>query len=298
MTWLLFALIGPSLWALANVADSALRKKWIANDWALAWIFSLLRLPVLIALFLVANPFQAEARVVALMTLSGFLLSLPYLFYYRALKTDDSSLVAVFIQTIPVFNLMISAVFLRERLTMTQGLAFGLLFSAGLLAALRLKGGRLKFRSTFGLLLLSSILWAISDVLYKATIDSFPTYMDGFSLYMLGSGLTTLALLGPALKTHPIRILTKLPSAGLALIMVSLAGGFLGTTAFTYALTLGKVSLTSVLMGIQPLVAFGINWGLAKTTTSVPSEAMDRHSLWMKAISFGLVLAGLAVLEM
>jgi drug/metabolite transporter (DMT)-like permease len=297
MVWLILSLSGPTLWALANVLDSGLRKKWIKDEWALTWLAALLRIPVLVVLLLISNPFRAGLVPVALMLLSGLLLSLPYLLYYRALKTEDSSRIAVFVQMIPVFNLLTSALFLHERLTLNQTVAFVILLSAGLMAALRLTGHKLKISSNFFLLLFASFVWSVSDTLFKGTITAFPHYLDGFTLYTLGSELVLFVLIGHALKARPFKLLREMAPVGWTLILGSTFGGLLGTVAFTFALTLGKVSLTSVMMGVQPLAAFAINGILARTTHSIPPEQSDRKNLILKLISFGLVIIGLIALE-
>ena len=286
------------LWALANVMDGALKKNLIADEVALSWLITAIRLPVVLAMLAYSLPFSAEPKAIGLMLLSGLLLTFPLTFYYKALAHEDPSRIALILQSVPVFNLLIAYFTLNESLTSMQAIAFSILILAGMIAALRhtIKGWRLS--QAFGLILLASFLWAVSDVLFKAASPAFPHYLDGFTLYMLGSFLTSFLFLAET-KGHILRAMLKAmsPKAWGYVITTSL-GGFLGSAAFTFALTLGKVSLTSVLMGVQPLFVFGLGIGLHRFSRTIAPEDTSKKALLMKGLSFALVVAGLALLEM
>jgi len=298
MTWLIFALLGPSLWALGYVLDSALRRKFIPDELSLTWVMSALRIPVVVGLLFFFNVFAAGAKPFLFLLLSGFLLTLPYWFYYNALKGEEVSRIAVMIQTIPIFNLLISHFTLHERLTPLQGVAFFLLLLAGFIAALKPEGKKIKISSVLGLILFASFLWAISDVLFKAYSAAYTHYWDAFTTYLLGGLFTTALLFRPMVRRSPKKLFRNLSIKGWVYVLCSYTSGTLGTVAFTYALTLGKVSLTSVMMGVQPLLVLVFGVAFYPIIPELTREDISKKSLLLKGISFVLVLAGLAVLQL
>ena len=256
MTWLFFALLGPSLWALGNVLDGALRRKFIPDDLTLTWVMAAIRLPVALALLFFTHVLVAGTAPFLFLLLSGFLLTAPLWFYYKALKGEEVSRVVVMVQTVPIFNLIISHFTLNERLTWVQGGAFALLMFAGIIAAIKpSEGHRFRLSPALFLVLFASLLWAVSDVLFKAYSSSYSGYWDAFAAYLLGSSILALIALKPRGAHSPIKTIRALSSRGWIFVLISCASGTVGSVAFTYALTLGKVSLTSVMMGVQPLVA-------------------------------------------
>jgi drug/metabolite transporter (DMT)-like permease len=297
MTWLLFALLGPTLWAFGNVLDGALRRKFIPDDLTLTWVMSALRMPIALGLLFFTQVFSAGFWPFIILLISGFLLTMPFWFYYKALKKEDVSRIVVLIQIVPIFTLVIGHFVLNEQLTGIQGIAFLLLLSAGICAALKPTKKKLKLSSALLLMILATFLWAISDVLFKAYSASYGSFWDAYTAYLLGGSLTVFVLYKPMRRTAPKKIFRTLSFRGWVYVLLSYAFGTLGTVAFTYALTLGKVSLTSVMMGVQPLVALVIGVVLAPLLPELVKEDLSKKSLILKAISFVLVIAGLAVLQ-
>jgi len=297
MTWLIFALLGPIFWGLANVMDSALRRKFVQNDAALTWMVAISRLPFFI-LFFALSGFKAPGLAdLGWMILGGALWTLPFFFYYRALKLEDPSRIALLEQTIPLFTLLIAFFALGERLTANQGIAFGLLILAGILASLKQTLGRWRLSPAFALILLATLLWAASDVIFKKFEPSFAGFLGAFGFYFLGSSLTALAMLAMPRGKHILDHFKALSGKAWASVAATEIGGILGSLSFAYALTLGKASLTSVMIGIQPLAAFLIGLGLAPLMKEISHEDIGKKALLLKGTSFALVVVGLAILE-
>ena len=67
--------------------------------------------------------------------------------------------------------------------------------------------------------------------------------------------------------------------------------------SFGYALTLGKASLTTVILGVQPLFVFLLGVVLGPIIPSFHLEDTSRKALAFKGISFALVIGGLILLQ-
>jgi drug/metabolite transporter (DMT)-like permease len=233
------------------------------------------------------------------MIICGMLWILPFLFYFKALETEDTSRVSVFLQMVPAFTLLNAFFILDEKLTLSQGLSFGLLLLAGLLASLKTMSGKWRPGVAFAWLTLSCLLWSLSDVLFKKFEPAFATFNSAFATYLLGSSLVALLLLiHPKMRKGSLVSLCRLPGRAWAIIGVDVTVGVVGTILFNYALTLGKASLTAAMMGVQPLAAFLIGIGLAPLMREISREDVSKRALLLKLGAFVLMVAGLAALGM
>jgi len=299
MVWLILALSGPIFWGASNVLDSALRRHYVKSDWALAWLMAVGRLPfALFFLFLGGWNFPDWISVFW-MLISGALWTLPFLFYFEALQTEDTSRVSIFLQMVPAFTLINAFFILDEKLTATQGIAFGLLLLAGLLASLKAFRGKWHLSLAFAWLTLSCLLWSLSDVLFKKFEPAFDNFNCAFAILLIGSFLVAALLsIHPKKRKESIDPLDRLPARAWIMACVDVSVSVLGTLLFNTALTLGKASLTSAMMGIQPLAAFLIGIGLTPFMKDISREDVGKRTLLLKLGAFVLMMAGLVVLGM
>lgn len=296
--WLLFALLAPMLWALTNILDGALRKNFVKNNFALTWIFALSRLPFAILFFMVAGVHIPSTTSVIMMFLGGVFWTLPVILYFKALEKEEPSRVSLLMQFVPVFTLILASIFLGESLTSTQAIAFVILILGGALASVKKMNGKWHWSSAFILIMLATFLWATSDILFKKFEVEFESFMAGFAIYFLGSFIFSLVSLAhPKGRKNVMKYFTKLPAKAWWMIKASLLAGIGGSVAFAYALTLGKASLTSVLIGTQPLFVLVIGLILACFIKGVEKETLSKNALLLKSASFALILTGLVLLS-
>ena len=296
--WLFFALLAPTLWALTNVMDGALRRNFIKNDMALTWMTAVSRLPFVILLFIITGFKLPSIPIVFLMMFAGILWTLPMFFYYKALKEEDPSRVSLLIQLVPIFTLPIAFLAIHERLTSFQIIAFVLLIVAGALAGIKKFMGSWRFSKAFFMIAISCFLWAISDVIFKKIEPSFPNFLSAFAVDFLGGFLVSFFIFfTPKNKSKILSAFSNLPIKAWIMIILSVISGIVGGLSFNYALTLGKASLTSVLMGIQPLLVLALGLLLKLFVKEISKEDIGLNALLFKGLSFAFVIAGLILLQ-
>src|SRR5690348_3957515 len=94
MVWLIPALVAPFFFALANMADATLTNRRITSMWALLFFVSVLNILYVPAIFPFDAPHWPTAHQWPVFLLIGFT-NAAYLFpYYRALQSDDTSVVS------------------------------------------------------------------------------------------------------------------------------------------------------------------------------------------------------------
>lgn len=297
-SWLLFALMAPFLWALTNVLDSALRRHFIKDELAFTWVTSAARLPFVVLLLLFGGfqipPFPASV----FLFLGGVLWTLPFLFYYKAMEIEEPSRIALLMQLVPVFTLTIAYFALGERLTFFQSTAFILLILGGGLAGVRRFEKQWHLSKAILYLVVAGFLWASSDILFKKYELVSADFFSAFSMYFLGSFALSLALLFHSRgRKRILPHFKKLTRRAWVILITSLTAGMAGSVAFTYALTIGKASLTAVLIGAQPLFVLGFGLLFARWGSEFHKEDLTRPALMMKGISFLLIFAGLIFLN-
>lgn len=295
--WFLLSLFVPVAWGFANVLDSASRRHFIKSDAALTWFLTVTRLPVIAAIILFAGFHPAETPVMLLMLFSGFLWMAPFILYYKALEFEEPSIVILILQTMPVFIYFIAYALLGETLDFTQWIGFVVLLLGGFLAAMKRLHGIWHMSRAFWIMLVASIFWAFSDVLFKKYAADFETFWDALAVYLAGGVIAGIAMMARShVRTELLHNFSTLSIRGWTFIIVTQIIGLGGTIALTYAFILGKVSLTSVVSGIQPLVAFGAGILLSRFIPEVKAEKSDSTSLTLKTLAFIFTLTGLALL--
>jgi drug/metabolite transporter (DMT)-like permease len=299
-SWLFFALSGPVLWALGNVMDGTLRRNFIKNEMALTWLSAIGRLPFLISLFAVTGFNFPSTPIVLLMIFTGILWILPMVFYYKAMdQEEDTSRVSLLIQLVPIFALPIAYFTIHERLTVFQMIAFVILIVAGALAGMKKRMGSWKMSKALFLIALSCFLWAVSDVLFKILAPYFTDYLSAFTVYFLGGFMVSFILfLFPSGRSDIFKSIKGLPKKAWVMVFVSLMAGIIGSLGFNYALTLGKVALTSVIMGVQPLLVIILGITLRLFIKDISKEDLSINALIFKGLSFIFLVIGLAFLQL
>lgn len=285
-------------WAMTNPLDAALRRYFVQDDVALTWFLTLFRFVLAFILFFIFGGVVEFNWVLVALFVAGMLWTLPLYFYYKALEFEEPSRVALFSQTLPIFVLLIAVIFIGEELSVSQLVAFGFIFTGGVLAAFKKMNQKWHFSSAFFLILLATFLWASSDVMFKHFSAQFPDFTSAFLLYFIGAGLPALFVFVWPKKVLKISKSFKgLPLRAWVILVLSMLFGIAGSAVFAFALTLGKASLTAVLVGLQPLFAFAFGWIFSLFVKEVKPESLVAESLLLKGVSLVVILLGLFYLS-
>lgn len=297
-SWLFFSLLPPIFWGCANVLDSVTRRRFVTNDLALTWFISVTRLPVILILVALYGLPVATPSALFFMFLSGVLWMLPFVLYYKAMEFEEPSVVILILQIMPVFIYIIAYFLLGEKLTPFQWGGFALLLIGGLLAALKRMKNTWRVSKALWIMIAAGLLWAFADVLFKQYAVAFKTFWDAMTVYLFGGfvgGVAMTEIAGRGIR-HYALFFRRLSARAWKFIIITQIIGFAGTIALAYAVTLGKVSLTSVIGGIQPLLVFAFAIPLSKFIPEVSPENNDKSSLALKGAAFILTIGGLLFL--
>ena len=292
MLWILFAIIANVLFAVSNLFDKFLIEKRVRDPLALTvfggWIDLLFTLIiVLIHGLSITGPLQA-----GVLLLSGVLVELALIPYFKALSLEDASRISPLFQSMPVFVLLLSSVFLRETLTHRQMLGFLLILSGSFIVSMhKTDAGIFKIRKAFWWVLLASILWALPAVMFKFVVVK-QTFWDALALEFFGVaiGATILFFL---YKTRVLAQIGDIGAGTWSILNINELIYIAGRVSNFYAITLGLVSLVAVLGGTIPLFVFLFGLMLSLWFPGIIKEDITRASIVTKISSIILVSCGL-----
>ncbi len=297
-SWLLFALLTPFLWGFSNAMDTAVRRHFLKSDLAATVFLAFTRLPLILVFFLIFPPQENFSTNALWMIFGGLIWMAPFILYYRSMAFEEASRVVLLLQLNSLFILIFAFFMIGERLSIGQIPAFILLLTGGVLAAFKPSDHHgWRFSKAFIFMLLAGISWSLSDVIFKKFEPAFPNFWSAFSWYLLGSFLMgPLSLVTKNMRRELRATFTKVTRRGWFLLIINQISGLGGTMLFAYALTLGKASLTSVFLGIQPLFSFLWTLILPRMIPEVEREDTHRKILLFKALAFIFIIGGLIFL--
>ena len=296
--WLLFAILAPLLWGMSHPIDAGLRRNFIKKEEELTWFFAFFHLPLAILAFFIFKVDIVFNLDTLFIVLAGTFWTLPSYFYFKSVKFESASRVALLLQMIPLCTLFLAYLFIGESLSVSQLLAFIIILFGGILAAVRIKKDTFHLSKAFWFILIGSMMWAISNVSFKYFEPGFDGYTSAFVYYFFGSGLPALFLL-----LHPKKLKAAaknfkcLPAKVWGMLILGRSASLGGSLSLTYALTLGKASLTSVMTGVQPIFALLFGYIFAVFFKFIPRESLDMKKLGIKGLSLAIIIVGLILLQ-
>ena len=187
-------------------------------------------------------------------------------FYYRAMSVEKSSHLSLLFRLGPVFTLVLSAIFIHERLTTAQYAGFGISFIGGVFLVIGQNGGVLRINRSTRDALMTSLMGAILGVLTVYLLRHY-TFWQTFLMIRVGAVLGTVLLLGGRGTWNTSRTLLSLPRRDSSILLaeqiIRLGVGFLHTWAVAQ---IASASLVAVLSGLFPLYV----WLIAVLTRQEP----------------------------
>lgn len=234
---------------------------------------------------------------IALLAGGLFLFWLLYLF--EALDIGEASRVLPVIGGLmPILILILSFLFLGERLNWQQILAFFLLVLGSALITLKFGGQKRNLAKAVKFISLAILFGAISLILIKYVYIK-QGFINGFVWSRLGIFLTTLLfLISPNLR-QSIFETGRQAKEGLSLLLVSnkaLAGG--ASLLINLAISLGSVSLVNALQGIQYAFLLILTLFLSKKFPEILKEKISGWILLQKILAILFIGGGLVILSL
>lgn len=161
--WLLYALLAPAFYAIAEVFDNFLVNKEFKHPMTLVFYSYLFNLIFIPALFIVSPPSLPPLHTLPIFFVLG-LVGVGYLYpYYRGLKSDDTSVVISFFAIGRIFVPVLAFLIVGEVLDIQQYVGIGCIIIS--VVALGLHQGRKHFR-------FSKAIWYIGSAAFLLAFEA------------------------------------------------------------------------------------------------------------------------------
>lgn len=305
MTWFLYALLAAILMTLINFGDKFIVESQVPNPLALIVFLSFFNLLAGLVLWAFVGfellPFNQSA----LLIIAGMTPALAGFFYFQAVSRTETTRIVILSQLSPIFTLILSVLFLNESLSLQQLLGFGLILVAAIAVTLQRSKSSVDdvdepLWDVFILMIITNIIAAGGLVLTDSLVNSLITDVRSLTL------VTAYAGVGYWLGGMLLLFVPRVRQAFLyhiqhtnAKALLSLSGVesifVIRQFVLFMALTLGPVSLVSVIGSLNVFFAVAFGWVLTLWQPHIFKEDISRSNLiqkfaWATVAFIGIIL--------
>ena len=214
---------------------------------------------------------------------SGIMYVLSGRYYYRAMAVEDASRVSLLLRSRMICILLLSIVFLQEKLTMLQYVGCGLSMAGGLIVTLERVKGRFHLGPGAQAALMCNLCGSLGFIA-KAYLLRYYTFWETFSMLRVGTILGIILVLKLRGILEGGRAFSSLRLQDGSVLMAGQLVRFLSALCSTFAFSrVGSVAIMSVLSGLSPLYVKLMEIGTKHTI------AWD-NGLWRGVAAFTMLL--------
>ncbi|RJQ35259.1 DMT family transporter [Candidatus Parcubacteria bacterium] len=298
MSWFLFALIGPFLYALTNHIDKHLLDKHFKQGGVGTLVlFSSLLSGAALPFIFWADPqaLTVSSKHVFMLAMVGILNVAVLWCYLLALRKEEASVAIVFYQLVPVFGLILGYFLLSETISHFQFIAMTIIILGATIISFEIdveNNFKLR-RETVTLMLAASFFWALGSVLFKYIALEENVWRSLFWEHL------TLVLVGvflfaciPSYRRHFLTALRTNSAPILSLNFLNEGLYILGNIVFSFAYLLGPISLILLVDSFQPIFVLAIGIFLTLFFPNFTREKIHLKHLVQKALAMSIVIFG------
>lgn len=293
--WLFLALLAPGVYAVVNFIDKLIIQKYVSDYKGLPLFSAIASTIIGIILWLVSGHRLLTLNDALIALLIGMLTLWAFVFYFKAIAEEETSVAIVLFQTIlPILVLIMSSVFLKEIISQRQFLGFILILLATIGISIKKSQTFFKFSPALVNSFFASLFWAISYILFKFISDSNSFWtLISFVNFGLGLGGLVLYLFFPTIKKSFFKTFKKMKKPALGYIFFNEILYIVAKFMFFLAISLGPVALVSILESSQ--VFYGIIYGFILTLLfpKIYTEDISKKGISKKFLMGVLAFTGI-----
>ena len=293
MTWMLFALLTPVLWALGDVAEKFQLDR-VFKHWLSYFTFAYLAWSVIVLAIFLAKPIAIDTTHIVMALASGLLNTVGTVFYLKAASKEEASRVVPLAYMSVVFVAVLSYVFLGE--------AFGLLTYAGM-AMLIIGAALMSYRKTdgkllpvtpvLGMIMLSALMNASSHIIDKSFLGNYDYWTLLFWSYFGGLAVVAWFMLDKRNHVHLPRLNDFTGRRKVLVLVVStILVYFVADLAWLVAVSNAPVSIVAALSTTEPLFVLVLAVASSVFTPKLLKEEIGRSKIALKLLAIALIALG------
>ena len=298
----LFGILASFLWGLTNHIDkyllSGIDKS--KNNIKVLLVFStFIAGLVLTPFWLILSKFKVSISLISLICvlLASIIYILATYSYYKAIEKNDTSIVVVMFQLIPVFSYILALILFKESLTIHEIIGSILIILSAIIISFDFnnKNNTNRFKALL-FMLLASLLYATYFILFDVAIRHSSYYSCAFWYQMGFLGIGIILLCIKAFRLPFINAIKKNGKKYLYLNITNEALNLIGNLLVNYANVALPIALVTVLTGFEGAFAFIIG---VLGTIFIPKyikEDLNKTIVIQKVFCIILGIIGLIIL--
>ncbi len=298
MSWFFIAIIGPFLYAVTNYIDKILLEKYFKQGGvgALLLFSSLISIFALPFLFIV-DPTVLDVNFsnIIILIIKG-ILSVGVLWCYLiALNNDETSVVIVFYQLVPVIGSILGYFFLGELLTQNQIISMAIIILGTTIISFEIdldNNFHLR-KKTIIPMLFASVFWAIGSVIFKSVALEENLWRSLFweHLVIVIVGLCIFIFI----TSYRKNFISLIKSNSRKILSLNVLNEFLyisGNVVVSFAYLLAPIGLVLLSESFQPIFVLIIGIILTIFFPNLTTEKIKAKHIWQKILAIGLTGIG------
>ncbi|MBR3230770.1 EamA family transporter [Candidatus Saccharibacteria bacterium] len=306
MNWLALVAIAISCDAtrifIDNYTSDVYFKKIGAVSQKLFYGYVYILLAIVILLCTGFNFFTTDYTVIGLILLSGALVGVAGIPYYKALEIEDSTDLGIFIQLAPILYLILGWFFLNDTFSPLQLIAFSIILLAPFIIILttRRRSRKTKLKAVFYIFIYVLVSVIGNLIFVKANTDTIP-FVDEIAFLFLGKGLANILVVysrpkwrkrfKKILKSSHHKVLWPLTFT----IAINSVHSFVYRLALIAAPTVALAS--AVIDSSVPIAIFFMGIVLTLIWPKFGREKLDRKTVIVHLVATILVVTGIILLQ-
>jgi len=297
LDWVTTAVLSAAILGMVHVIDSHLISKRMPSFKAYLLVVGIFIFLVSIA-FACFFPLPPNIGVwpLSMAVLAGITRAASVIILLYLMKKEEVSIVIPIANTYPIFVALIAMPTLNETMNSLQWVAIVIVVFGVLLTSVRLNTGTqiTWLGKPLILLAVSSILWAVSDVMTKYALD----YMSTWNMYWISHLILPLAFFSISFRPSVFREIMNYQKRNSSVIMVALNEMMAVTALILFYLSMqnGPVSLVSAIYSSRTLFVFLYAVVISRFSNFLLEEQTSGSTLLLRFVAISLIVVGIVII--
>jgi drug/metabolite transporter (DMT)-like permease len=297
LDWVTLATISAAIFGLVHVIDSHLISKRMPSFKAYLLVVGIFIFSVSIAFaFIFPLPPNINALPLSVAVLSGVVRAASVIIMLYLMKKEEVSIIIPIANTYPIFVALIAIPVLNETINFLQWMAVILVVLGVLLTSVRLQRGIpiTWLKKPLVLLVISSILWAISDIMTKYALE----YVSSWNMYWISHLILPIAFFSVSFRPSVFREVMNYEkrNSAIGIMIVNETMAVSALILFYWSMQQGPVSLVSAIFSSRPLFVFLYAVLISRFSSFLLEEQTSTSTLLLRFIAISLIVGGIVII--
>ena len=292
MEWFILVLIASMVWPLGNIIDKIFLTKYVKNPFSYQILCGITN-GSLIFLLLLFTPVSFTYPWFVLGIIFGIFGWAIFMFYNKAVMTEEISRVVPLMYLNPIFILPLAIIFLNEVLVFSKYLGVLLLVIGAIsISYKKLKKTKKSISSAIKSILIFDFLIACYGVMIKYLLGFLDYWSVLFWVNIGGMLGAFLFLSASKMRKNFISDISKLGKKSLVFRYFGSSTYYGGIIPYYMALSIGPVSLITGVNSIQPFFVLLYATIISLFMPKILKEKIDKSIISLKVLAIFLIVSG------